>query len=668
MNRLSQSSDPTVLDLLRMILLPAAVLIILSRQNILFAQTLEWIDQFEILGGSEALGVTADSTGVYIASYLAGSLPGQISSGARDAFIRKYDTTGNAIWTRQFGTVGNDTPYALAAYSSGIYVVGITDSAFPAQVNAGSFDAFIRKYDLNGNVIWTRQFGTTRPDFARAVAVDASGVYLGGFTDGTLPGQTSAGGSDAFVRKYDLNGTEVWTRQFGTEGFDDALGVTVDVTGVYVAGRTTGILAGQSGGRGNFSGFLRKYDAAGTEGWTRQFGTEAKGVVADSSGVYVAGYIAEPFPNLMSAGGHDAFLRKYHTAGLELWTRQFGTTEEDHAVAVTSNASGIFVAGYTVDAMLAGPPMGSFDIFVRKYDPSGTEQWTRQFGSDQQDLPEGIAADDSGVYVVGSTNGALPGQESDGSTAGFVAKFNEFLEPPAVFDGGVVNNASFAPSPAPVAPGSIAAVFGDNLNRGLVVLSSDFGPDGKLVTTLGGASATVNGIPAPMFYSTPGQLGIQIPFELAGQSTAEVRVIVGGAVSLSRTFFLDTYAPGIFTTSQDGRGTAVVLHQNGVTPVTTQAPARPGEVVVMFATGLGPLSPPLATGAGAAIHVTSTPATVLIDGIPAEVQFSGAAPGFAGLNQINVRIPGNGRTGSVIPLVLAIGGRQSNVVTIPIAP
>jgi len=115
----------------------------------------------------------------------------------------------------------------------------------------------------------------------------------------------------------------------------------------------------------------------------------------------------------------------------------------------------------------------------------------------------------------GSTNGILPGQTPVEGWDAFVVKLAASSGvSPTVNDGGVVNNASFVPSPAPVAPGSIAAVFGSNLNDGPTVLFSSFGPDGKLVTSLGGASVTINNVPAPIFYSTPGQLGIQIPFEL----------------------------------------------------------------------------------------------------------------------------------------------------------
>ena len=209
-------------------------------------------------------------------------------------------------------------------------------------------------------------------------------------------------------------------------------------------------------------------------------------------------------------------------------------------------------------------------------------------------------------------------------------------------------------------------MFGANLNDGTIVLGSSFGANGRLTTTLGGASATINNVPAPLFYSTPGQLGIQIPFNVTGTS-ATIRVTVAGQTSAPRTVSIDTVAPGIFTTTADGRGAAAVLHQDGVTPVTAQNPARPDEVVVLFVTGLGTLSPPLETGEPAVLNRVGNP-VVTIDGSSAEILFAGAAPGFVALNQVNLRIPPNTRAAANIPVVLTMNGKQSNAVTIPVGP
>jgi uncharacterized protein (TIGR03437 family) len=300
---------------------------------------------------------------------------------------------------------------------------------------------------------------------------------------------------------------------------------------------------------------------------------------------------------------------------------------------------------------------------VRKYDASGNEIWTRQFGTNSADQAYAVTVNSTGVYVAGNAPGYFPGQTQTSGNI-LVAKI---AFGPVLFDGGVVNNASFTKSPAPLAPGSIAAVFGTGLNDGSTVLFSSFGSDGKLVTTLGGASVTVNNIPAPMFYSTPGQLGIQIPFELATLGAATLQVTVGGQASAPITIAVDGLAPGLFTATQDGKGAAVALHTDGVTPVTAQNPAKPNEVLVLFGTGLGLLSPSLATGAPSQGNPTVILPGVTVDGISAEVQFAGGAPGFVGLDQINIRIPPGMRTATNIPMVLNIGTKQSNTVTIAVS-
>ncbi|MBI3935075.1 MAG: SBBP repeat-containing protein [Acidobacteria bacterium] len=628
------------------------------------SQTIEWIRQFGTTGTDYAYGVFVDTAGVYVVGRTDGTLPGQTNAGSFDAFARKYDVNGSVIWTRQFGSASNDDASGAVVDATGVYVVGETSGSLPGEVSAGGTDAYVRKYDSDGNEQWTWQFGSSGEDSMQGVAADATGIYVVGNTSGVFPGQTSAGGADAYVRKYDPNGNERWTRQFGSTSVDSAWGVAADATAIYVGGVW-----------GSTDAFVRKYDTNGNMTWTRVFSSTrvdgGRGVAVDATGLYVVGETNGTMPGQTSLGDYDAFVRKYDANGTEQWTRQFGSAAVDFALGVAADATGAYLGGLTEGTLPGQSTAGGRDAFVRNYEANGSEQWTRQFGSTGSDSAAGVASDTTGVYVVGDTFGPtpLPGQTSAGGRDAFVAKIIPPPPPlPAVNDGGVVNNSSFAPSPAPVAPGSIAAVFGSNLNNGSTVLFSSFGPDGKLVTSLGGASATINNIAAPMFYSTPGQLGVQIPFELAGQTSAQIVVTVGGQTSVSRTIFLDVLAPGIFTANNQGTGAAAVLHEDGVTPVTAQSPARPGEVVVLFATGLGALTPALATGAPSTGNTTVATPTVTVDGVTATVEFSGAAPGFAGLNQVNVKIPPNTRTALDIPVALSIGGRQSNPVTIAVAP
>ena len=119
------------------------------------------------------------------------------------------------------------------AADGNVDVAGDVAAVLPGQTAAGD-DVFVRKYDAAGNELWTRQFGTAGADIANGITVGASGVYVAGVTeDGAFPGQTYAGGfDDAFVCKFDAAGNQLWAREFGTAGTDEALSVAADASGV----------------------------------------------------------------------------------------------------------------------------------------------------------------------------------------------------------------------------------------------------------------------------------------------------------------------------------------------------------------------------------------------------------------------------------------------------
>ena len=104
-------------------------------------------------------------------------------------------------WIRQFGTDSDDYAFGVATDSTGIYVVGHTNGEFLGQSSAGNVDAFVRKYDAGGIEVWTQQFGTDNYDYAQGVAIDSTGIYVVGHTGGVLPYQSYIGGGDAFIMK-----------------------------------------------------------------------------------------------------------------------------------------------------------------------------------------------------------------------------------------------------------------------------------------------------------------------------------------------------------------------------------------------------------------------------------------------------------------------------------
>ena len=176
---------------------------------------------------------------VHVAGSTTGILRGQSSSGGGDAFVRKYDPQGNEVWTRQFGSSHQEYATGVAVDAAGsIYVAGQTSGTLSGQTGAGGSDAFLSKYDPLGNALWTRQFGASHSDYADDVAVDAAGnIYVAGLAEGALPSQDSSGNGLLFVRKYDLLGEEVWTRLPGPLAAHRSEAVATDRDGnVYVVG------------------------------------------------------------------------------------------------------------------------------------------------------------------------------------------------------------------------------------------------------------------------------------------------------------------------------------------------------------------------------------------------------------------------------------------------
>jgi hypothetical protein len=391
------------------------------------AQSIEWARQFGTDIVDEAQAVAKGPSGVYVTGVTNGTFPGQTSlaPGDRDVFVSRYDERGNAVWSRQFGSVPveQEEGTGVATDQTGVYVVGWTLGILPGQTSAGDTDAFIRKYDFNGNVLWTRQFGSAAQDYAYAVAVDGTGVYVVGETQGNII--TAAGGAnaDAFIRRYDANGTALWTRQFGTLDADTAYGVATDGTGIYVAGTTLDL----AGAIGNRDGFIRKFDTGGNVLWTRQFGTteveDVNAVAVGSGGVYVTGATTGTFPTQtkLLPGLWDLYLIKFDASGTQQWVREFGTPQEDFGYGVAVGAGSVVVVG-TADGNIFDPSMPGTGAIVRLYDFDGAVQGTVQFGDSPNDVARAAAADATGGYIVGAKVGTALGQVALGDKDAFVLK------------------------------------------------------------------------------------------------------------------------------------------------------------------------------------------------------------------------------------------------------
>jgi uncharacterized protein (TIGR03437 family) len=233
------------------------------------------------------------------------------------------------------------------------------------------------------------------------------------------------------------------------------------------------------------------------------------------------------------------------------------------------------------------------------------------------------------------------------------------IEIPVVFEvgpssamsiGGVSNGASFQPA---FAPGMILSVFGTQLAP-----STQLAAALPLPLALAGVSASVNGIAAPLYYVSPGQLNIQIPYE-TGAGSAVLGVNNNGQVA-SYVFTVAPSAPGIFTDSSG----ALIPFSSG----------KSGDTLTLFITGDGDVLPALATGASpftytpvALLPQPRLPLSITVGGVTAAIAFVGIPPGLAGVTQVNFVIPPNVSPGPQ-PVVVTVGGVASNTGNLTVTP
>jgi uncharacterized protein (TIGR03437 family) len=307
---------------------------------------------------------------------------------------------------------------------------------------------------------------------------------------------------------------------------------------------------------------------------------------------------------------------------------------------------------------------------IFKISPGGALTTMHSFSGTDGYTPHGglVQVANGNIYGTTSTGGA----SNDGTVFALV------LPPtPTLTVSGVLNAASYAKDAdgqgSPVAPGSLIQIYATL--PGATAASSATVP---LPTSLGGVSVTVNGVPASLSAVVPTGasplINAQVPFEVlsGGQSSGAANVIVTvKGVSSTGVWQAQVVpvAPGIFTMSQDGRGQAILVNLENLQIATPSNPIPRGGTAFFYATGLGALLPAVADGAASPASPAVATPTVLVGGITAPVFYAGQAPGYPGVNQINIAIPESAPTGNAVTLQIQTADGSittSNLVTIAI--
>lgn len=304
-----------------------------------------------------------------------------------DAFLAKFDNNGNIIWHKIWGGIYDDSGSGIAFDSSGnVYMGGSTSSFGPSVANA---NWFLAKFDNSGNQIWNYSWGTNQGEWGGKIAVDSSDfIYYIGSTWGH-------GGSSANVGLVKFNSTGViqWERYWGGFGYDSPRDLVIDSSdNIYItAGSDKGGLAGRDVA-------LIKYDSVGTLLWDIAWGSsgydDPRGITLDNLGnIYITGVI-----DSYGAGNYDIFIAKFDSVPTLLWNFTWGGVDSDIAQdLVLDTSNNIYLTGYTESF-----GSGSSDIVSIKFNSLGSQQWNKTWGGIDIEESYGISIDSlNNIYIAG---------------------------------------------------------------------------------------------------------------------------------------------------------------------------------------------------------------------------------------------------------------------------
>jgi hypothetical protein len=328
------------------------------------------VNQQASTGTTTAQGTAVDASGnVYVIGNATGDFGNQLNQGTQDSYLTKYDSAGHMLWQKLLGSGGTANAYGLALDpSGGVVVTGAsTSQLMTTSVSNGNNDSFVARYDTNGEQTWIKQIQTLATNQSNAVSVDASGnIYIGGSVSGGVigAGQTSQGKGDAFLVKLDSKGKVLSESQFGTSGTDSVAATATGSDGsLYVASTQNGhaILSKYAGG-----------DITSAPTWSQDLGDLAAGG---------------------SIGGLTVSNGKVYVSG------------------ATSNAN--LTSGGS--ANIAAPASGGIDAFVSSFTDNGASvsaNTTTYIGTSGTDTAGDVTvASDGTIYVSGSTNGTFAGAQ-----------------------------------------------------------------------------------------------------------------------------------------------------------------------------------------------------------------------------------------------------------------
>lgn len=342
------------------------------------------------------------------------------SMGNGDVFVAKYNSKGTLQWVQSAGgTLFDEGRGIVLDIEGNIYITGTFNSSARfgniSITSAGYSDAFVAKYNNNGNILWVKQIGGISYDVGNDIKIDTIGnVYVAGsYTN------NSTYIYEMFIYKYTNNGTFQWSQS--AKGKANAYSIAVDkegnqyVTGLFegtaIFGTTTKTAVGE------FDIFIAKYNSAGVFQWVQSAGGTGEDygdeIAVDSIGnVYITGSYSytSTFGSIskISSGGYDVFIAKYNSNGVIQWVQSGGSINSEYAYGIAIDAGGnLYITGHyygtTKFENISKSSLGRYsDVYVVKYNTTGALQWVLSSGGIGEDYGSAIAIDSkNNIYVTG---------------------------------------------------------------------------------------------------------------------------------------------------------------------------------------------------------------------------------------------------------------------------
>lgn len=372
-------------------------------------------------------GNTGSATGTPGVAGTNGTTIGATAPDQQGRLVKITDLSGSPRGVfSQTANPGSGTTTATSTVvdaNGNVYTLGNATGDFGNQLNQGTNDVVLTKYDSAGNLQWTRLVGSAGNANGASLALDPNGgVVIAGATDANLSTSAIAdGNNDSFVAKYDANGNQTWVKQIQTLSANQAASVSVDSSGnVYVGGQVTGTIGAGQTNQGNGDAYIAKLDSKGNLVYEQQSGTSAADSVAATAVTSDGGLMVASTQN-----GH-AILSKYANGDATqspVWQVDLGDLQNGGAIGGLAVSGGkIYVSGNTTNtalnangqAAIANASTGGSDAFVFALTDSGsavTPDHVSYVGTSANETGGGVTVGPDGtVYLTGSTKGTFAGQ------------------------------------------------------------------------------------------------------------------------------------------------------------------------------------------------------------------------------------------------------------------